>query len=109
MLWALERDGSVVDITGAGRGRVISNTYVFEAVLLLPAGSSTPPSGMEAVRLPAARSETSNVNSMPVPPAGSGSDTVPPDTDMSEAVNAAWSTGTPKVHREGHAGGVDRG
>lgn len=66
----------------AGRW-VTSRASEFEAVLLLPAGSSTPPSGMRTVRLPAARPETAKVNSA-VPLAGSGSETVPPDASTSE-------------------------
>ena len=88
--------GSVVEITGDGRGRLISATYRSEAVLLLPARSSTPPSGMETVRLPAAREDTSNVNFVSSLLAGSGSDTVPEDADTSEAVNVARFTCSPK-------------
>ena len=96
MRWALVRDGSAVDIVDEGRGRLISATYGSEAVLLLPARSSTPPSGMETVRLPAAMSDTSNVNVPAVPLAGSGSDTVPLDADTSEGTNVVWSTCSPK-------------
>ena len=96
MLDALTGEDTAADRTGAGRVRSISITYGSEAVLLLPARSSTPPSGMETVRLPAAMSDTSNVNVLAVPLAGSGSDTVPADADTSEAAKVPASTGTPK-------------
>ena len=89
-------DGSAVEITGEGQGRLISATYRSEVVLPLPAGSSTPPSEMEAVRLPVLISDILKVNVPTVLLAGNGSDTVPPDADTSEAVNVVRFTCSPK-------------